>query len=91
MNGRKDWQIVHNKERGYPNQDGNKLDGLPRAQAKYASKRADGTIQTRPAERMLKSNKRDDLEEYHRLVTPKKKIQQATVCWIFLSMLPLNK
>lgn len=44
-----------------------------------------------PAERMLNSNKRDDLEEYHRLVTPKKKIQQATVCWIFLSMLPLNK
>ena len=55
--------MVRNKERGYPNQDGNKLDGLPRAQAKYASKRADGTIQTRPAERMLKSNKRDDLEE----------------------------
>lgn len=54
--------MVRNKERGYPNQDGNKLDGLPRAQAKYASKRADGTIQTRPAERMLKSNKRDDLE-----------------------------
>lgn len=55
--------MVRNKERGYPNQDGNKLDGLPRAQAKYASKRADGTIQTRPAERMLNSNKRDDLEE----------------------------
>ena len=55
--------MVRNKERDFPNQNGNKFEGLPREQAKYASKRADGTIQTRPAERMLKSNERDDLEE----------------------------
>lgn len=50
--------LVRNKEKGFPNQDDQKLEGMPRAQAKYASLRADGTINTHPQERMHASNKR---------------------------------
>ncbi len=35
----------------------NKFEGEPRAKAEYASKRADGTINTHPQERMKSSNK----------------------------------
>lgn len=63
MNGRRDCELVRNKERGFPNLEDNKFEGMPRARAKFASKRADGTIQTRPAERMQKSNKRNVQEE----------------------------
>lgn len=50
--------MVRNKERGFPNQKDNKLEGMP-LQAKHASKRADGTINTRPQERMHASNERE--------------------------------
>ncbi|MCU9595459.1 small, acid-soluble spore protein K [Caldibacillus thermolactis] len=49
--------MVRNKERGFPNQKDIKLEGMPPAQAKYSSKRANGTINTRPQERMHASNK----------------------------------
>ncbi|KOO41058.1 small, acid-soluble spore protein K [Priestia koreensis] len=38
----------------------NKLEGEPRAKAEFASKRADGTINTHPQERMRASNQRTD-------------------------------
>ena len=50
---------MRNKERGFPNQNNNKLEGEPRAKAEYASKRADGTINTHPQERMRASSNRD--------------------------------
>ncbi len=51
--------MVRNKERNFPNQKDIKLEGRPQAEAKYASKRADGTINTQPQERMRASTKRD--------------------------------
>jgi small acid-soluble spore protein K (minor) len=54
---------LSNKERGFPNQNNEKLEGEPRAKAEYASKRANGTINTHPQERMHASNKRGDIEE----------------------------
>lgn len=54
---------VGNKERGFPNQNNEKLEGEPRAKAEYASKRANGTINTHPQERMHASSKRGDIEE----------------------------
>lgn len=51
--------MVRNKETGFPNQKDQKLEGMPRAQARFASLRADGTINTRPQERMHASNKRE--------------------------------
>lgn len=52
---------MRNKERGFPNQHNNKLEGGgPRAKAEFASKRANGTINTKPQERMRASNNRDD-------------------------------
>lgn len=51
---------MRNKERGFPNQNRNKLEGEPRAKAEYASKRADGTINTHPQERMRASGHRQD-------------------------------
>ena len=50
---------MRNKEKGFPNQNNNKLEGEPRAKAEYASKRADGTINTHPQERMRASSNRD--------------------------------
>lgn len=55
--------MVRNKEWGAPEKEEHHIGGLPRARARYASKRADGTIQTRPQERMLKSNQREQVEE----------------------------
>lgn len=49
---------MRNKVKGFPNLHGNKFEGEPRAKAEYASKRADGTINTRPQERMRASNSR---------------------------------
>ena len=43
---------MRNKETGFPNQNNNKFGGKPRAKAEYASKRADGTINTHPQERL---------------------------------------
>jgi small acid-soluble spore protein K (minor) len=50
---------MRNKEKGFPNQNNNKLEGEPRAKAEYASRRADGTINTHPAERMQASGQRE--------------------------------
>lgn len=50
---------MRNKESNFPNQNNNKLEGEPRAKAEYASKRADGTINTHPQERMRASGLRD--------------------------------
>lgn len=50
---------MRNKQRNFPNQNNNKLEGEPRAKAEYASKRADGTINTHPQERMRASGQRD--------------------------------
>ncbi|KPC98789.1 Small, acid-soluble spore protein K [Geobacillus sp. BCO2] len=52
--------VVRNKERNFPNQNNNKLEGEPRAKAEYASKRANGTTNTHPQERMRASGERSD-------------------------------
>ncbi|GAA0341616.1 small, acid-soluble spore protein K [Bacillus carboniphilus] len=52
--------MVRNKEKGFPIVNGIKLEGEPRAKAEYASKRADGSINTHPQERMRASNHRED-------------------------------
>lgn len=49
--------MVRNKEQGFPVR--KSFDGEPRAKAEYASRRADGTINTRPQERMAKSTHRE--------------------------------
>ncbi|GAA3890459.1 small, acid-soluble spore protein K [Anoxybacillus suryakundensis] len=54
---------MSNKERGFPNQNNEKLEGEPRAKAEYASKRANGTINTHPQERMHASSQRGDIKE----------------------------
>ena len=51
--------FMRNKKSGFPNQNNNKFEGEPRAKAEYASKRADGTINTHPQERMRASGNRD--------------------------------
>ncbi|MFS0862695.1 small, acid-soluble spore protein K [Fredinandcohnia sp. 179-A 10B2 NHS] len=51
---------MRNKKRGFPNQESNKFEGEPRAKAEYASRRADGTINTHPQERMKASSERHD-------------------------------
>jgi small acid-soluble spore protein K (minor) len=51
-------QIMRNKTTGFPNMNNNKFEGEPRAKAEYASKRANGTINTHPQERMASSGKR---------------------------------
>jgi small acid-soluble spore protein K (minor) len=51
---------MRNKQNGFPNQNNNKLEGEPRAKAEYASKRADGTTNTHPQERMKASTERED-------------------------------
>jgi small acid-soluble spore protein K (minor) len=50
---------MRNKATHFPNQSSNKLEGEPRAKAEYASKRADGTINTHPQERMRASGVRE--------------------------------
>ncbi|MBP2242702.1 small acid-soluble spore protein K (minor) [Cytobacillus eiseniae] len=50
---------MRNKVKNFPNQNNNKFEGEPRAKAEYASKRADGTINTHPQERMRASTNRD--------------------------------
>jgi small acid-soluble spore protein K (minor) len=51
---------MRNKASNFPNQSHNKFEGEPRAKAEYASKRADGTINTHPQERMRASNQREN-------------------------------
>ncbi|MBD7939502.1 MULTISPECIES: small, acid-soluble spore protein K [Cytobacillus] len=50
---------MRNKAAHFPNQNHNKFDGEPRAKAAFASKRADGTTQTQPQERMKASSNRN--------------------------------
>lgn len=50
---------MRNKATNFPNQNNNKFEGEPRAKAEYASKRANGTINTHPQERMHASTNRD--------------------------------
>lgn len=47
---------MRNKQRGFPNQNNNKFEGEPRPRAEFASKRANGTINTHPQERMRASD-----------------------------------
>ncbi|WGD60363.2 small, acid-soluble spore protein K [Bacillus velezensis] len=49
---------VRNKTKGFPNQNNNKFEGEPRAKDDYASKRADGSINSHPQERMRASGRR---------------------------------
>lgn len=50
---------MRNKETNFPNQHGDKIEGEPRAKAEFASKRADGTTNTHPQERMRASSQRE--------------------------------
>jgi small acid-soluble spore protein K (minor) len=52
--------MVRNKETGFPNQNNSKLEGEPRAKAEFASRRADGSINTHPQERMRASGLRNE-------------------------------
>ncbi|AGK52445.1 MAG: sspK [Bacillus sp. (in: firmicutes)] len=47
---------MRNKVQGFPNQNNNKFEGKPQPSADYASKRADGTTNTQPQERMNASS-----------------------------------
>ncbi|MFA9559257.1 small, acid-soluble spore protein K [Evansella sp. AB-rgal1] len=49
---------MRNKAKGFPHH--KDIDGVPRAKAQYASRRADGTINTHPAERMQASSHREN-------------------------------
>lgn len=51
---------MRNKASNFPNQNNNKFEGEPRAKAEYASRRADGTINTHPQERMRASGQREN-------------------------------
>ncbi|ASS89257.1 MAG: small, acid-soluble spore protein K [Bacillaceae bacterium] len=48
---------MRNKAKGFPQHE--KFDGEPRAKAEFASRRANGTINTHPQERMKASGERD--------------------------------
>jgi small acid-soluble spore protein K (minor) len=58
INGGK--HTMRNKVVGFANQTTNKFEGEPKAKVDYASKRADGTINTHPQERMRASGQRED-------------------------------
>lgn len=51
---------MRNKAKNFPIVHGSKFEGEPRAKAEYASKRADGTTNTHPQERMYASSHRED-------------------------------
>lgn len=48
---------MRNKAKNFP--DTARFEGEPRAKAEYASRRADGTINTQPQERMYESSHRE--------------------------------
>ncbi|GIN64201.1 small, acid-soluble spore protein K [Robertmurraya siralis] len=50
---------MRNKAKGFPYENQNKFEGEPRAKSEYASKRANGTTNTHPQERMRASNNRE--------------------------------
>ncbi|PLR75992.1 small, acid-soluble spore protein K [Bacillus sp. V3-13] len=51
---------MRNKLTGFPYTNIRRIEGTPRAKAEYASKRADGTINTHPQERMYASSHREN-------------------------------
>ncbi|WP_223703448.1 small, acid-soluble spore protein K [Sutcliffiella deserti] len=51
---------MRNKAKGFPYPNDQKAEGEARAKSEFASKRADGTINTHPQERMRASGKRED-------------------------------
>ncbi|KEZ47514.1 MULTISPECIES: small, acid-soluble spore protein K [Metabacillus] len=51
---------MRNKAKDFPIQSSNKFEGEPRAKDDFASKRADGTINTHPQERMRASGEREN-------------------------------
>ena len=52
-------RFLRNKAKGFPYEHDNKFNGEPRAKPEYASKRADGSTNTHPQERMQASGKRE--------------------------------
>lgn len=50
---------MRNKAKDFPYGNNNRFEGEPRAKARYASTRADGSINTRPQERMHASGQRE--------------------------------
>lgn len=52
--------VLRNKESGFPNMNNNKFEGEPSAKDEFASKRANGTINTHPQERMRASGRREN-------------------------------
>lgn len=51
---------MRNKAKNFPYPNDNKFEGEGRAKAEFASKRANGTINTHPQERMRASGARED-------------------------------
>ncbi|MBS4198443.1 small, acid-soluble spore protein K [Bacillus sp. FJAT-49732] len=51
---------MRNKAKDFPYKNENKFEGEPRAKPEFASKRADGTTNTHPQERMRASGARED-------------------------------
>lgn len=51
---------MRNKAKNFPYENKNQLDLDPRAKAAFASKRADGTTNTNPQERMRASGAREE-------------------------------
>jgi small acid-soluble spore protein K (minor) len=56
---KKEAMAMRNKAKNFPNLNSHKFEGEPRAKAEYASKRADGTTNTHPQERMQASGQRE--------------------------------
>jgi small acid-soluble spore protein K (minor) len=50
---------MRNKAKNFPNMNSNRFEGEPRAKAEYNSRRADGSINTHPQERMRASTNRE--------------------------------
>jgi small acid-soluble spore protein K (minor) len=51
---------MRNKAKDFPYEEKNRQDANPRAKVEFASKRADGTINTNPQERMRVSGAREE-------------------------------
>ncbi|WML43062.1 small, acid-soluble spore protein K [Neobacillus sp. PS3-40] len=51
---------MRNNAKNFPNQNNNKFEGEPDVHAEYSSKRANGTINTHPQERMRASGEREN-------------------------------
>lgn len=51
---------MRNKAKDFPNQNKNKFEGDPEIHAEFSSKRANGTINTHPQERMQASGEHEN-------------------------------